>query len=55
VKQIYDSQQFIQHEHAMLDGDGDGRGTRRPSRKDEDAAVMALAISQKSRLLQELD
>jgi len=37
-KAMYDSEKLIQTEHAALDGDGDGRATLRPSRRDAQGA-----------------
>ena len=38
VKAVYDEGKFIQRERAMLDGDGDRRGTQRPAREDAEPA-----------------
>jgi len=46
VKAVYDAGKFMQRERAMLDGNGDKRGTQRPSREDaEPAARMAFTIA----------
>jgi len=45
VQQIYQKQDFIIKEHAQLDGNGDGRGTQRPSPADaEPAALVGLRM-----------
>jgi hypothetical protein len=38
VKAVYDQGGFIQRESAMLDGNGDRRGTQRPAREDAEPA-----------------
>ena len=38
VKEFYDAGHFIQRERAMLDGNGDRRGTQRPAREDAEPA-----------------
>jgi len=38
VKAVYDRGGFIQRERAMLDGNGDRRGTQRPAREDAEPA-----------------
>jgi hypothetical protein len=38
VKAVYDEGKFIQRERAMLDGNGDRRGTQRPAREDAEPA-----------------
>jgi hypothetical protein len=46
VKAVYDQGQFIQRERAMLDGNGDRRGTQRPAREDaEPASRVAFTIA----------
>ena len=48
VKAVYDAGGFMQRERAMLDGNGDGRGTQRPAREDaEPAAAVAFTIAGK--------
>ena len=39
VKAVYDEGKFIQRERAMLDGNGDRRGTQRPAREDAEPAA----------------
>jgi hypothetical protein len=39
VKAVYDEGGFIQRERAMLDGNGDRRGTQRPAREDAEPAA----------------
>jgi len=38
VKAVYDAGHFMQRERAMLDGNGDRRGTQRPAREDAEPA-----------------
>jgi hypothetical protein len=46
VKAVYDQGKFIQRERAMLDGNGDRRGTQRPAREDaEPASRVAFPIA----------
>jgi hypothetical protein len=46
VKAVYDAGGFMQRERAILDGDGDGRGTQRPARADaEPASTVAFTIA----------
>ena len=50
VLSIYNEEQLIIREHALLDGDGDGSGSRRPSRRDaEPASRIGLSTNGKGR------
>lgn len=46
VKAVYDAGKYMQRERAMLDGNGDKRGTQRPAREDaEPATRIAFTVS----------
>ncbi len=52
VKAVYDSGGFMQRERAMLDGNGDKRGTQRPAREDANvASTIAFTIASPRRTL----
>lgn len=50
VLAIYEKEKFMFRENSQLDGDGDGRGTRRPAEEDAGPAEkIALTLSKKSK------